>query len=110
MSLVQLNSGRFEEVIYHDGAPCLVIFSRKSCHVCQSVVPVLEDLQPKFEGKFCFYYVDVEEEKALYQKFSLKGVPQILFFKDGDYQGKLTGKAEEEDIEERITDVLNSES
>lgn len=110
MSLVHLNSSRFEEVIYHDGAPCLVIFSRKSCHVCQSVVPVLEDLQSKFEGKFGFYYVDVEEDKALYQKFSLKGVPQILFFKDGDYQGKLTGKAEEEDIEERITDVLNSES
>jgi len=110
MSLVHLNSSRFEEVIYHDGAPCLVIFSRKSCHVCQSVVPVLEDLQPKFDGKFGFYYVDVEEDKALYQKFSLKGVPQILFFKDGDYQGKLTGKVEEEDIEERITDVLNSES
>lgn len=110
MSLVHLNSSRFEEVIYHDGAPCLVIFSRKSCHVCQSVVPVLEDLQPRFDGKFGFYYVDVEEDKVLYQKFSLKGVPQILFFKDGDYQGKLTGKAEEEDIEERITDVLNSES
>ncbi|MGC7872004.1 thioredoxin family protein [Desulfosporosinus sp. SYSU MS00001] len=110
MSLVQLNSSRFEEVIYNDGEPCLVIFSRKSCHVCQSVVPVLEDLQPQFDGKYGFYYVDVEEDKSLYQKFSLKGVPQILFFKDGEYQGKLTGKVEEEDVEERITDVLNSES
>jgi Thioredoxin domain-containing protein len=110
MSLVQLNSNRFEEVIYNNGEPCLVIFSRKSCHVCQIVVPVLEDLQPQFEGKYGFYYVDVEEDKALYQKFSLKGVPQILFFKDGEYQGKLTGKVEEEDVEERIADVLNSES
>ncbi|WP_088225452.1 thioredoxin family protein [Desulfosporosinus sp. FKB] len=110
MSLVQLNSSRFEEVIYNDGEPCLVIFSRKSCHVCQSVVPVLEDLQPQFDGKYGFYYVDVEEDKSLYQKFSLKGVPQILFFKDGEYQGKLTGKVEEEDVEERITDVLNSDS
>ncbi|WP_407309524.1 thioredoxin family protein [Desulfosporosinus sp. SB140] len=107
MSLQPLNSSRFEEVIYNNGEPCLVIFSRKSCHVCQSVLPVLEDLQPQFEGKFGFYYVDVEEDKALYQKFSLKGVPQILFFKDGEYQGKLAGKVEEEDVEERITDILN---
>ncbi|TGE39353.1 thioredoxin [Desulfosporosinus fructosivorans] len=108
MSLEKLNSGRFEEVIYDKGEPCLVIFSRKSCHVCQGVVPVLEDLQPQFEGKFSFYYVDVEEDKALYQRFSLKGVPQILFFKDGEYQGKLASKVEEEDVKEKITDVLNS--
>ncbi|TGE31428.1 thioredoxin family protein [Desulfosporosinus sp. Sb-LF] len=108
MSLEKLNSSRFEEVIYDNGEPCLVIFSRKSCHVCQGVVPVLEDLQPQFEGKFSFYYVDVEEDKALYQRFSLKGVPQILLFKDGEYQGKLAGKVEEEDVEEKITDVLNS--
>jgi thioredoxin 1 len=108
MSLEKLNSSRFEEVIYDKGEPSLVIFSRKSCHVCQGVVPVLEDLKPQFEGKFSFYYVDVEEDKALYQKFSLKGVPQILFFKDGEYQGKMAGKVEEEDVEERIADVLNS--
>ncbi|MDQ7094579.1 thioredoxin family protein [Desulfosporosinus sp. PR] len=107
MSLQPLDSSRFEEVIYNNGEPCLVIFSRESCHVCQGVLPILEDLQPQFAGKFSFYHVDVEEEKALYQKFSLKGVPQILFFKDGEYQGKLAGKVEEEDVEERITDVLS---
>jgi len=108
MSLPQLNSSRFEEVIYDNGESCLVIFSRKSCHVCQGVVPVLEELQLQFEGKFGFYYVDVEEDKALYQRFSLKGVPQILFFKDGEYQGKLAGAVEEEDVEEKITNLLNS--
>ncbi|EHQ89656.1 thioredoxin family protein [Desulfosporosinus youngiae] len=110
MSLPLLNAEQFEELIYDKGESCLVIFSRKSCHVCQGVVPILEDLKPQFEGRFGFYYVDVEEEKALYQRFSLKGVPQILFFKNGEYQGKLAGAVEEEDVEERITDVLNSES
>jgi len=108
MSLSQLNSSRFGEVIDDNQESCLVIFSRKSCHVCQGVVPILEEFQPQFEGQFGFYYVDVEEDKALYQRFSLKGVPQILFFKDGEYQGKISGAVEEEDVEEKITDVLNS--
>lgn len=108
MSLPQLNSNRFGEVIDNNKESCLVIFSRKSCHVCQAVVPILEELQPQFEGEFDFYYVDVEEDKDLYQRFSLKGVPQILFFKDGEYQGKLSGAVEEEDVEEKIVDVLNS--
>lgn len=106
MSLQQLNASLFEKTIYDIGEPCLVIFSRKSCHVCKEVIPVLEDLQPEYQGKFGFYYVDVEEDKPLYQSFSLKGVPQILFFKDGEYQGKISGAVEEEDVKERIADVI----
>jgi thioredoxin 1 len=108
MSLQQLNSSRFEEIIYDDCEPCLVIFSRKDCHVCKEVVPMLEEMQPQYDGKFGFFYVDVEEDKDLFQRFSLKGVPQILFFNNGEYQGKLAGKVEEENVEEKITEVLEA--
>ncbi|TGE39502.1 thioredoxin [Desulfosporosinus fructosivorans] len=108
MSLQQLNSTRFEEIIYDNCEPCLVIFSKKECHVCKVVVPMLEELKPQYEGKFSFYYVDVEEDKNLFQRFSLKGVPQILFFKDGKYQGKLAGKVEDETVEEKIAEVLGA--
>jgi thioredoxin 1 len=106
MSLQQLNSDSFEEIIYDNCEPCLVIFSRKSCHVCKEVVPMLEELKSQYEGKFGFYYVDVEEDKNLYQRFTLKGVPQILFFNDGEYQGKLAGEVEDEQVEEKIAEVL----
>lgn len=108
MNLDQLNGSKFEEIIYDNGEPCLVVFSRKSCHVCKEVVPALEELKPNYEGKFGFYYVDVEETVALYQRFSLKGVPQILFFKDGEYHGKLAGKVEDEEVEEKIDTLLEA--
>ncbi|BAE83245.1 hypothetical protein DSY1456 [Desulfitobacterium hafniense Y51] len=108
MPLAKLDENRFNEVVYDTGEPCLVIFSRKACHVCQNVLPILEELQPNYSGKFSFYYIDVETNKSLFQGFSLKGVPQILFFKDGEYQGKLTGSVEEEQLIERIADILES--
>lgn len=106
MALEQLKPDSFDEIIYDSGEACLVVFSRKSCHVCKEVVPMLEELQPKYEGKFGFYYVDVEEDKSLYQRFSLKGVPQILFFNEGEYQGKMAGKVEEEAVEDKIAEIL----
>lgn len=106
MPLMQLKANTFEDAIYDKGDPCLVIFSRKGCHVCKQVVPLLEELQPKYQGKVCFYFVDVEEDASLQQRFSLKGVPQILYFKDGDFKGKQAGKVEDEQIEEKIVDVL----
>ncbi|SDG32658.1 thioredoxin family protein [Desulfosporosinus hippei] len=108
MSLQQLNSNQFEEIIYDNAEACLVMFSRKDCHVCKQVAPMLEEMKPQYEGKFGFYYVDVEEDKNLFQRFSLKGVPQVLFFNDGEYQGKLAGKVEEEAIEEKIAEVLGA--
>jgi len=106
MSIQQLDSASFEEVIYDNGEACLVIFSRKSCHVCQEVVPILEELAPEYQDKFGFYYLDVEEQKNLFQRFSLKGVPQILFFSHGEYQGRLAGSVEAEQVEEKITEIL----
>ncbi|WP_434511797.1 thioredoxin family protein [Desulfitobacterium sp. AusDCA] len=106
MTLKKLDSNSFEQIIYDNREHCLVIFSRKTCHVCQGVVPILEELKVKYEGRLGFYYVDVEEQKPLFQKFSLKGVPQILFFKDGEYQGKLAGAVDDEKVIDKITEVL----
>ena len=108
MSLKQLNANSFDKVIGDDLEACLVIFSREGCHVCKEVVPLLEELQPEYLDKFGFYYVDVEEEKNLYQRFSLKGVPQILFFKEGDYKAKLVGAIDEDQVIEKIAELQES--
>jgi len=108
MSLQQLNANKFEEIIYDSGESCLVIFSRKSCHICKQVVSVLEELQPNYEGKFGFYYVDIEDNVSLFQRFSLKGVPQILYFNDGEFYGKQAGIVEEEQVEGKISNILEA--
>ncbi|MEL7564011.1 MAG: thioredoxin family protein [Dehalobacterium sp.] len=106
MVLKKLDAISFEEVIYDNCEACLVIFSRKDCHVCQEVIPMIEELFAKYRDKLGFYYIDVEENKDLYKRFSLKGVPQILFFNHGEYQGKLVGLVEEEDVEAKIVEII----
>lgn len=105
MGLQPLDAAAFDEIIYDKGKSCLVIFSRKTCHVCKEVVPLLEELQPNYEGTFDFYYVDIEENAGLFQRFSLKGVPQILYFKEGEFQGKQAGLVDEEKVAEKIAAV-----
>ncbi len=108
MSLQQLNSNQFEETIYDNCEPCLVIFSRKSCHICKEVLSVLEKLQSQYEGEFGFYFVDAEENNNLCQRFSLMGVPQIVFFNEGEYKGKLAGAVEAKEVKEKIAEVLGN--
>lgn len=102
----KLNSSAFDEVVYDEGEACLVMFSRKTCHVCEQVHPKLEELEEDYKGRFGFYTVDVEEEKNLFNRFSLKGVPQVLFFNDGDFVGKMAGEKEIEEYEEKIESII----
>lgn len=106
MALQHLDSNEFDEIIYDEAEPSIVIFSRESCSVCQEVVPILEDLQEKYDGRYRFYYINVEEEKNLLQRFSLKGVPQVLFFDEGEYKGKLAGNVEEDQLEDKIEELF----
>ena len=104
----KLDSADFDEVVYDDGEPCLIMFSRKTCHVCQDVHPKIEELAEDnaYKGKFFFYEVDVEEEPQLFQRFSLKGVPQVVFFNDGEFAGKLSGDHPIEEFEEKIEEII----
>ena len=104
-----LNANSFEEIIYDEGKPCLVIFSTKSWHVGQEVHPILDEIEEEYAGKdFGFYHVDVEDEKDLFNRFSLKGVPQVLFFNDGEFLGKYAGKKDEEVYTAKIDEILNA--
>ena len=98
----KLNSAAFHEYVENDGETCLVIFSRKSCQVCQGVHAVLDDLEQDYKGKIPFYEVDVEEESGLFEKMMMKGVPQVVIFDNGEVVEKLAGSHEEDEYIDAI--------
>lgn len=103
----QLNAAEFQEKIYDDGESCLVLFSRKDCHVCQQVHPMLEEISTEYaDADFGFYNVDVDEQKELFQRMSLKGVPQTLFFQDGELVARIAGKQDEDKYIEKIDEII----
>lgn len=99
-----LNSNAFEEIIENDEQTCLVIFSRKTCHVCQAVHKTMDELEKEYPD-FPFYHVDAEEEPGLLEKYGLKGVPQVLFFEGGAVNEKMTGEHTEDEYAEKIEEL-----
>lgn len=109
MAIVKVDSNLLDKAIYENNEACGVIFSRKDCPVCKEVVPKVEEVFKNYESECSLYYVDVEESKDIFKKFKLKGVPQVLFFNNGEFYGKLAGDMEEEDLEEKIEEVIRGE-
>lgn len=106
MSLNKLDGCGLEELIYDNGEGCLVFFHKNNCSACEEMLPVLEELKPQYEGKFGFYYVNINDNKEVINCFKLFDYPEVLFFKDGEYQGKLTGQFSKEEVEEKIKENM----
>lgn len=84
-----LTTKEFEEVIsdinidlkkdwkYKGSEPSIIMFSANWCKPCQTVTPILEDLER--ENNFSLYKVDTDEEYELSKFFNIRSIPTILF-------------------------------
>ena len=80
----KLNHAAFEELVLEEERPCLVLFSRRDCHVCQAVHPILEDLEPDYEADLSFYQIDAGGRARPVPEVRRQGVPQVLSFQSGE--------------------------
>lgn len=68
----------------------LVKFSADWCGPCKAVAPIIHDLEERFEGKVKFASVDIDST-SIAQKFSIRGVPTVLIFSNGQVVNSLVG-------------------
>lgn len=103
----ELNQLLFETRVEEDGQPCVILCSRKSCHVCQAVHPVLETLEQEYRPRgLAFYHLDVEEQADLFQQLRGKGVPQVLCYGDGELKSRLVGEHSEDEYADQMDALL----
>lgn len=101
-----LDSALFEEVAKE--APASVILcSRKSCHICQGVHPLLEELENQYSDQgIGFYHLDVEEQAALFQSLKGKGVPQVLYYRFGELKERLVGEHSLDEYADKLDELM----
>jgi len=61
------------------------------CHLCLYFSPLVEDLSRIHIKKILFAKVDLSKYPKVGRRFSVKGVPTLLIFKDGKLVEKIVG-------------------
>jgi len=101
-----LTDDNFESTL--NGAKSLVVvdFWATWCGPCMMMSPVFEQLAVKYQGKALLAKMNVDENKAVPEKFGIYGIPTFVFFKGGQEVGRAVGamgqKALEAEIEKRL--------
>jgi len=103
--LIHLDDGSFGEVVKAKGS-VLVDFWAPWCSPCLAMEPVIEELAQEYEGKVTVAKVNVDESPVIADKHGIKGIPTVLFFKDGKLVDTLTGLMPKGRLKESLQKVL----
>jgi len=82
----QVSVETFEEEILEAPVPCVVVFKREGCHLCQGLDRVLPRIQQRYGRGLKISTIDSFEEEHLVDLFEVDGVPTIFLFISGDGQ------------------------
>ena len=76
------------------------------CGPCKAMGPSIDELATEYEGQALIGKVDVEENNDLAEKYAIRSVPTIIFFKDGEMVDKQVGAVPKAVLESKIKALL----
>lgn len=86
-----VSDGEFDSQVLKSDIPCLVDFWAPWCGPCKAIGPVIEELAEEFDGKVKIAKMNVDENPTTPGKFSIRAIPTLILFKNGQIFDQITG-------------------
>src|SRR5690606_32882204 len=106
MALANANQDNFESLVLKSDKPVLVDFWAEWCGPCKALAPVLDEIATEMNDKASVVKVNVDEASELAQKYGIRGIPTLIFFKDGEVKGTLVGNQPKSEILKSINSLV----
>jgi thioredoxin len=86
----------------------LVDFFATWCPPCQVLLPILDAVAPEFEGKLSFAKLNVDEAPKLSTQFSVRTVPTLMLFRNGQLVRRHSGVLQRAELRHWLQQVLET--
>ncbi len=103
---VLVDDGNFERMVLQAKRPVLVDFWAAWCKPCLMVAPILDELAEEYSGRIDFVKMDVDRNPKTAASYSIKSIPTLLIFKNGEPVSHIVGARPKRELQRTLESAL----
>ncbi len=104
--VIDVTDASFEQEILQSTLPVLVDFWASWCAPCRMIGPVVEDVAGEYTGRLKVAKMNVDDNMNTPSRFGIRGIPALLFFKNGEVVEQVVGAVPKSQVVTLIEKVL----
>ena len=105
-AVAAFTDGNFDTEVLQSSLPVLVDFWATWCAPCKAIAPLIDTIAAEYQGKLKVGKVNVDDNPAVPAKYSVRGIPTLILFKDGKVVDQVVGAVPRSQLEALIKKAL----
>ena len=106
MATLNVTDENFENEVIKSSKPTIVDFWAEWCGPCKMVGPILNEISIEMTSEVTIAKHNIDEQPNTPTKYGVRGIPTMLFFKDGELKSTKVGATPKSDIVSWIKENL----
>ena len=100
--VITVTDATFDDDVVSQDVLTIVDFWAEWCGPCRMVAPIVKQLAGEYSDDIRVAKLDVDENPMTAQKFNVRSIPSILFFKGGELVDTVIGAVPKAHLEGKI--------
>src|SRR5688572_15526992 len=97
-----LTDGNFDQSVIKASQLVLVDFWAEWCGPCRRLAPTVDELATDYDGRVVVGKLNVDDNPNVATRYSIRGIPTVLFFKGGEIVEQVVGLADKSALKRLI--------